>query len=142
MPVCLLPVPRGAGGCPSRSAAQASTASQRVYSSGVAAASPGAHALRSVELCRLASDPRGLCGGKIAECQPQLGQQQHKILVTEPAEQFINGLQLDAVREQQVPGGEKQPLQKGCGLKLLVPGAPEVSGRCPDGQVPFFRRAP
>lgn len=95
-----------------------------------------------MELCRLASDPRGLCGGKIAECQPQLGQQQHKILVTEPAEQFINGLQLDAVREQQVPGGEKQPLQKGCGLKLLVPGAPEVSGRCPDGQVPFFRRAP
>lgn len=40
---CVPPsVPRGAGGCPSRSAAQASTASQRVYSSGVAAASPGA----------------------------------------------------------------------------------------------------
>ena len=91
---------------------------------------------------RLASDPRGLCGGKIAECQPQLGQQKHKILVTEPAEQFVDSLQLYGIREQQIPGGKKQSLQKGRGLKLLIPGAPEVSGRGSDCQISLFRCAP
>ena len=81
--------------------------------------------------CRPAGDAVGFHGHKIAESQPQLGQQGGKIRVLQPAQQGVDPHLKFFVHQKQIPGGGKQPLQKGRRPQHHGPGALEIPPHCP-----------